>query len=52
MPGFAEFFTDPFSLMRRFREEMDRVFSRSFGEEFGYVRIDRKACADGVPENA
>lgn len=31
----SEFFNDPFSVMRRFREEMDRVFSRSFGEEFG-----------------
>jgi HSP20 family protein len=31
----SEFFSDPFSVMRRFREEMDRAFSRSFGEEFG-----------------
>ena len=31
----SEFFSDPFSIMRRFREEMDRAFSRSFGEEFG-----------------
>ncbi|HLH16559.1 MAG TPA: Hsp20/alpha crystallin family protein [Bryobacteraceae bacterium] len=31
----SEFFRDPFSVMRRFREEMDRVFARSFGEEFG-----------------
>lgn len=31
----SEFFNDPFSVMRRLREEMDRAFSRSFGEEFG-----------------
>jgi HSP20 family protein len=33
----AEFFNDPFSLMRRFREEMDRAISASFGEKFGSV---------------
>jgi HSP20 family protein len=29
----SEFFSEPFSVMRRFREEMDRVFSRTLGEE-------------------
>lgn len=31
----SEFFNDPFSVMRRFREEMDRTFERAFGEEYG-----------------
>jgi HSP20 family protein len=30
----SDFFNDPFSVMRRMREEMDRMLSRSFGEEF------------------
>jgi len=30
----SDFFTDPVSVMRRFREEMDRVFPRIFKEEF------------------
>jgi len=29
----SEFFNNPFSVMRRFREEMDCVFGRSFGED-------------------
>jgi HSP20 family protein len=31
----SDFFTDPLLHMRRFREDMDRVFSRAFGEEQG-----------------
>jgi len=31
----AEFFSNPFSLMRRFSEEMDRNFGRFFGREEG-----------------
>src|SRR5579885_1340577 len=31
----SEFFSNPFSLMRRFSEEMDRTFGRFFGHEDG-----------------
>src|SRR5581483_4186449 len=31
----SDFFADPFSVMRRFREEMDRVFAGDFGGNGG-----------------
>ena len=31
----SEFFSNPFSIMRRFSEEMDRSFGRFFGRESG-----------------